>query len=834
MKKSLLFKKIFVLITAIFTLWQIGNGQELLLENFNYPAGALLTANGWTAHSGSGTQPIDVIVPGLSFTGYPSGNIGGAAQLDNTGEDVNRTFTEIAYEPVYVAFLFKVNALTDGYFLHLGQTVTGSTHIAKVFTKTSGTNFLIGITKLSESTPTYSTTEFTVGTTYLAVLKYNIIDGPTNDEVSLYVFDSSIPAEEPVTATIPAFTNTLSDYPIGSVALRQYSASQRIIVDGIRVGTFWLEAISDIYPPVATFNPVDLAFHIPLNVNPTIAFDEAVRKTDGTELVNADLAALVTFKKTNASGVDVPFTATIDAGKRVITVTPAAALDYYQAYYLTIGPLEDASGNEVSFTGVTFTTVAVNEPKVTLTAPVGGEVLYAGDQETITWTSANVANVTIQAWLKSSPTSWGWSTLAGPIPAALGTLDVTVPPQAMYGTEYKIRIYDASDETVSSTSGNFTIIGVATSIYDLRNRFLENDIVYLDFESTVTFLRPANRNQKYIQDNNAGLLIDDPSGVLTTVVAVGDNITELEGRLGYYGGMLQIVPTVTTVTVVSSGNIVYIPGMTIDDYIYDFYYYESMLIHLQNVYFTTADGSATFAASTNYTLTDGIYNITFRTFYAGDGNIVGTVIPVGHLDLTGIAGFYTSGTTTTIQVFSRTTDDFKLLSSEKAITSFAFNALTPAVTGTIDQGAKTIALIVPNGTNVTALVPTIGISAKATVSPASGIAVNFTTPATYTVTAEDGTNANYTVTVSFATGVDDVKGSGIKIYPVPAGSELVVTNIHSVKLIEILDATGKVLKTINAIETDELRIPVSNLNSGMYFIRFTTENDKLIKRFIKK
>ena len=71
-------------------------------------------------------------------------------------------------------------------------------------------------------------------------------------------------------------------------------------------------------------------------------------------------------------------------------------------------------------------------------------------------------------------------------------------------------------------------------------------------EAIVTFIRTANRNQKYIQDATAGLLIDDASGVLTTTLASGDKITGLEGTLGIFTGMYQLVPTVSTVAVVSS------------------------------------------------------------------------------------------------------------------------------------------------------------------------------------------------------------------------------------------------------------------------------------------
>jgi hypothetical protein len=100
-------------------------------------------------------------------------------------------------------------------------------------------------------------------------------------------------------------------------------------------------------------------------------------------------------------------------------------------------------------------------------------------------------------------------------------------------------------------------------------------------------------------------------------------------------------------------------------------------------------------------------------------------------------------------LFSCGGDDPKpVKSSAKAITSFKFSSFTPEVTGTITEADKKIALTVPAGTNVTALSPTIAISEKATVSPASGVAQNFSNPVTYTVTAEDGTTQAYQVTVT--------------------------------------------------------------------------------------
>lgn len=96
------------------------------------------------------------------------------------------------------------------------------------------------------------------------------------------------------------------------------------------------------------------------------------------------------------------------------------------------------------------------------------------------------------------------------------------------------------------------------------------------------------------------------------------------------------------------------------------------------------------------------------------------------------------------------------LSSEKAITDFSFAALEPAVTGTVNATAHTVALEVPNGTNVTALVATFTLSASAsakvgtTAQVSATTANNFTNPVTYIVTAADTTTQKWVVTVTIA------------------------------------------------------------------------------------
>ena len=85
------------------------------------------------------------------------------------------------------------------------------------------------------------------------------------------------------------------------------------------------------------------------------------------------------------------------------------------------------------------------------------------------------------------------------------------------------------------------------------------------------------------------------------------------------------------------------------------------------------------------------------------------------------------------------------LSSEASITGFEIESLNQV--GTIS--GTTITMSVPYGTDISNLSPTITVSEGASLTPASGLARDFTSTVGYTVTAEDGkTTSSYSVTIS--------------------------------------------------------------------------------------
>ncbi len=84
-----------------------------------------------------------------------------------------------------------------------------------------------------------------------------------------------------------------------------------------------------------------------------------------------------------------------------------------------------------------------------------------------------------------------------------------------------------------------------------------------------------------------------------------------------------------------------------------------------------------------------------------------------------------------------------VLHDEARIKQFVINDI---YTGVIDQDNMSVIVYVPASLDITKLVPTITISANATITPSSGLPQDFSQPVTYTVT-NNSAKSVYTVTV---------------------------------------------------------------------------------------
>ena len=308
-------------------------------------------------------------------------------------------------------------------------------------------------------------------------------------------------------------------------------------------------------PPVAIFVPSDNATGVYVTSEVTITFDEAVRNIDDSEITNANVSSLLTFKETDVAGADVAFTASIDVNKKVITMVPDAYLANNQVYYVAIGPVEDAMDNATTGESISFTTIDGASKVIVVEVPEGGETYYAGELVTVEWYSNNVTTVNIDAWV---PSEGMWIPMVTNTPSD-GTESFNVPVDAGYSDQYKIRVIDVSDPLVFGISPTLTVISTPT-IYDIQSTITVGDAS--DYAShkvrTSGVVTAIDGGNFWIQDGaGAWNGIVGYSYDVAGSVTVGDNIT-FDAEVAEYtttGSSLTELINFSNLVTNSTGNI---------------------------------------------------------------------------------------------------------------------------------------------------------------------------------------------------------------------------------------------------------------------------------------
>ncbi len=278
--------------------------QPLFEDNFDYPANTNLTDYGWTAHSGAGNNPIQVVSPGLIYSGYPGTGIGNAVSLissTSSAEDDNHNFSEQTSGGVYAAFMVNVSdAPTVGtYFFHLGPTTLGTTFRGKVFAQQDGSNNLaFGIAKANNADVVYSSYTYALNTTYLIVMEYVFNGGSADDVIKLWV-NPDISGNEPPADVTQTDSGSDADN-LGTVALRQGSGGAALVLDGIRIGTTWQSVTSGtvVNPPVISSLtsdpfPANQAFDITCDVTIATGAVDSVKLFYYTDLDPANTDSML-------------------------------------------------------------------------------------------------------------------------------------------------------------------------------------------------------------------------------------------------------------------------------------------------------------------------------------------------------------------------------------------------------------------------------------------------------------------------------------------------------------------------------------------------------------
>jgi hypothetical protein len=251
-------KRLFVLVTnnavASYSIADLlpDPGPELFTEYFEYGAGQLLTAHGWTNHSGTANF-IPVTDQTLAYEGYAGSGIGNAVQLLSSGEDIHRGVGTYTQGSVFAAALVNVSAAqADGdYFLHFGREPIGNTFRGRVFVRSNAEGQLaFGVSKAGAAAAAdFTGFDYSTNQTILVVVEYRFEEGDGNDVINLYVnpVGSALPATPDATDNVGSDLGDLSN-----IALRQGNAAiaATLLLGNLRVGSDYGEVVGDPAAPV--------------------------------------------------------------------------------------------------------------------------------------------------------------------------------------------------------------------------------------------------------------------------------------------------------------------------------------------------------------------------------------------------------------------------------------------------------------------------------------------------------------------------------------------------------------------------------------------------------
>lgn len=192
----------------------------------------------------------------------------------------------------------------------------------------------------------------------------------------------------------------------------------------------------------------------------------------------------------------------------------------------------------------------------------------------------------------------------------------------------------ATTQNVAVSGTGLLTIDVAT-VAELRAGTPSGPVYRLTGEAVVTYQRPdGQRNQMYVQDATAAIVVDDLPIKITTDYNIGDGVTGLIGTLSNYYNLIQFSPIADPGAPTSTGNTVIpevktLASLTSTD--------QAKLVYISQVTHSTPSGSYT--SGVNYTVTDPSGSGQLRAGFA-EADYIGTTIPASPQNYIALVGQY--------------------------------------------------------------------------------------------------------------------------------------------------------------------------------------------------
>lgn len=262
-------KKLLLFCAATMAMALTASAETYLAESFDYAEGNLYGNGKWVKYGKKITAPVQVSNSPLTFAGYQDNAAGNAVRLTKeSGEYCQALFrdkgTDAAKGTVYYSALVNVSELPSGSRTAAFMALTGANSLdatkfgdaeagsegAGLFAQASGEGFKLGVSRNVANLGNVKTSvawadeECALGTTYLVVVKYEIVDGADNDRISLWINPAKGDAE-PAASVVADEESAESLADVRGIELRQGSSSVAktpvAVIDEVRVASTWDE-----------------------------------------------------------------------------------------------------------------------------------------------------------------------------------------------------------------------------------------------------------------------------------------------------------------------------------------------------------------------------------------------------------------------------------------------------------------------------------------------------------------------------------------------------------------------------------------------------------------
>ncbi|HNW88501.1 MAG TPA: hypothetical protein PKN48_02495 [Bacteroidales bacterium] len=195
-----------LVVAALLVFCGLNSWGQLLYDDFTgFTVGNnLATQSSWTK-GGSGPDATIGNTTALTYSTYNGGG-GEYVVMPTASSTASRVYkgyttTTVSTGTFYVSFLLRLTSTnaTGDYFISLGDAVGGTNYYVKIFAKSSGAGYVLGVSRQNNvSTATFGAGINNFNQTYLILVRFTGISGTTNDQLNLWVNPTI--SSEPLTA----------------------------------------------------------------------------------------------------------------------------------------------------------------------------------------------------------------------------------------------------------------------------------------------------------------------------------------------------------------------------------------------------------------------------------------------------------------------------------------------------------------------------------------------------------------------------------------------------------------------------------------------------------